>query len=638
MSGGRQKQQTFSPSRRSPKDVKKFAPPPADWPAWFPLHYDYLARKAKAQRAKRRVRALVSRFARAKLLQDRVRRACWRLAPRYDSFLSERRTATYKFWQWIAWQARLGDPDAMLVYRAGWTAGWAAERREQNKKADAAIRDRLENGFTWPGGVVGDRHIAPFVHRGLVSEQHAILQLFVASTRRCHALRVGQDKATCIRPEAKLLGLDEPYVETNKRMRRVLRVDVDRDFASLQDLREEIALLNVPAPNIAVGHQAPDGRILRPHLIWLIQNPVAFTDKARPAPWRLFLAVLNALTAELLPLGADVGALSNACRHKNPVSPLWDRHIIAERPYTLEELRAALPLNAAKEKLAAQRSVDAGPVTRLPRDHPDPEIVAESNRLFIELATMARKRIAWHRDEGNGSKQELIDELTERALRLVPGGTKAEATAMRVATSVGEWTWTNYRRAEPKRPPSLDEIRARQAEAGRRTAEGRSAQTRSRLLAAARDHLARTGRCPTQAELAKAAGRSVDTVSRHWKAILADLQATPQTLPLDVKKGSDVMRHDTPGRSTSSVWEGLSGRSGASNPDQTAPRLEAHVPEQCELTSRNSNLSRISRCLDEVYAAYKFQAAARPVGSFMEDRDAGQGSRPQAWCRRRPPR
>lgn len=565
------------------------------------------------------------------MLHDDVERACWRLVPRYDAFMTARPTATYNWWRWIAWQARLGDQDATLVYRAGCAADWATERREQNKKIEAAIRDRLRDGFTWPG----DELVAPFVHRGLISEQHAILQLFVASTRRCHALRVGRSKDECSRPAAKILGLDEPYVETNKRMQRVLRVDVDRDFASLQDLREKVRLLNVPAPNIVVGHQAPDGRILRPHLIWLIHNPVAFTDKARTAPRRLFLAVLNALTAELLPLGADVGALSNACRHKNPLSPLWDRHIIAERPYALEELRTALPLDAAREKLAAQRRAVAGPAIPLPQDHPDPEIVAESNRLFVELATMARKRIAWHRDEGNGSKQELIAELTEHALRLVPGNMKAEANAARVATSVGEWTWTHYRRAEPKRPPSLDEIRARQAEAGRRTAEGRSVQTRSRLLAAARDHLARIGRRPTQAELAQAAGRSVDTVSRHWKVILADLQATPQTLPLDDKKASDVMEHDTTRRSTSLALEGLSGTSSASNRDKMPPRANAHIPGQCEVTTCKSSLSWIARCLDEVYAAYRLQAAARPVGSFTEDRDAGRVST-RPGCRRDP--
>jgi hypothetical protein len=85
----------------------------------------------------------------------------------------------------------------------------------------------------------------------------------------------------------------------------------------------------VPLPNIAVGHLDPAGRLLHPHLIWLLADAVALTSKGRQGPKLLYRAVLDALTAGLLLVGADPNGRANALRVKNPLGPAWSNAILA---------------------------------------------------------------------------------------------------------------------------------------------------------------------------------------------------------------------------------------------------------------------------------------------------------------------
>lgn len=524
------------------KQVRDSLPPLGlDWADWFPLHYRAMADRASMLREHRCAREAIRRQRQAAAQVQKIEAARTRLTERHAALLRERPSATITLWDWIRGEAGHGDRDACRVYKAECAPLWAEQRHLRAEATKAAVRDRLEHGFRWDGGAVGgnkDYQRVPGVFRGFVSEQHAILQLFVASTRRRHALRVGDTKAESLAPEAKILGLDLPYAESNKAVRRVLRAELDTVWPSWTALREAIAACEVPLPNVAVGYQDATGRVHRPHLIWLLDGGVPFKGRARQAPQFLFAAVLAALTAELLLIGADPGGLANLHRHKNPVSPLWDRQIMAEAPYALSALRDALPLAEAKQKLGFTRDTAAvGRTTPIPQEHPDPAVAAASNALFVAVSGMARDRITWHRDDGHGSEREFIAELVEEALRLVPYGPAAERVASRTAESVGTWTWANYRpRPQPMAPQARREARAA---AGRRTAQRRSEATFDIFLAAARAELTRTGRRPTQAALATATGRSVDTVARHWKAVLNALAATPHTVPSD-KKGDQL--------------------------------------------------------------------------------------------------
>jgi hypothetical protein len=237
-------------------------------------------------------------------------------------------------WQFIRSHAAAGDPDARLVWRADCEPLFAERRQERLAVQRALVRQRMDEGFRWNGGPVGgnpDYVRAPFVYLGLVSERHPIYQLFVASTPRAARLRTGDTKAAVDRVGQKLLALDSPYVDASKSLRRVLRVEVDRDFAGgVAELAVAIAACGVSLPNFVIGHVDRAGRLLNPHLIWLIGDSVVFTHRGKPAHQALWKAVLRGLTARLLPVGADPGGIANPLRVKNRcrrsgTAPCWRR-------------------------------------------------------------------------------------------------------------------------------------------------------------------------------------------------------------------------------------------------------------------------------------------------------------------------
>ena len=246
---------------------------------------------------------------------------------------------TSSWWLFVVFHARSGDADAKLVWRAECQEAWAEERRIQRARIRNAVYERLTHGFFWPGGPVGgnpDYTRSAFEYLGLVSDEHPILKLFAASTPRARNLRTGDTKLRQDRVGSKLLALDSPYVTTARTMSRVLRVDIDHVYpGGFVELADAITACGVPLPNIAVGHLDASGRLQRPHLIWLLEEAVTFTAKGRQGPKRLYRAVLNALTAALLPIGADPGGRTNVLRVKNPLCPAWSSAILAEAPFAL---------------------------------------------------------------------------------------------------------------------------------------------------------------------------------------------------------------------------------------------------------------------------------------------------------------
>ena len=159
----------------------------------------------------------------------------------------------------------------------------------------------------------------------------------------------------------------------------------------------------------------------RPHLLWLIAESVCFTEKGNKRPQSAWKNALKGLTAKLLPIGADPGGVANPHRHKNPLSPLWDRRILASEPYviapdrrpgpaSLAALRPYLPTTEEAAETLRQSTSAQGFVDLL-ADHPDPAITAESNGVFRHLANFARERVGKHRDVGAGSRKEFDAEI-----------------------------------------------------------------------------------------------------------------------------------------------------------------------------------------------------------------------------------
>lgn len=399
----------------------------------------------------------------------------------------------------------------------------AAERR---RSRDAAVRMRREAGFVHRGGNVGgnpDYRRAPFVFRGLVSDEAAILKLFVTKTPRARHLLTGATKDIVEGTDSKLLALDSAYVTSTHRMRGVLRVEIDACFASWTAIPMICAEADVPLPNIAVGYVDASGQVRNPHLLWLLENSVSFTPRARPAPKYLFTAALRGLTAALIPHGADPGGLSNGRRMKNPLSPLWNRIVFAGTPYNL----AGFPQYANAPTIAALQAV-ANPNRRRPaQDHVDAEIAIQSNQVFRMLATWARQEVTAFRDGGlRESFHTAVEDEAYRVCRGLNGDCRrAEHAIKRTAQSVARWTWEKYIPAKPK-PLALPkaEIQSRQAAAGKATAATRRSATETVILSA----LAKHKSAPiSRSDLVATTGRSERTIRRYARSLTGIMAAEP---------------------------------------------------------------------------------------------------------------
>ncbi len=387
-------------------------------------------------------------------------------------------------------------------------------------RADA-ISARLRFGFRSGGGFVGgDRRYptGPVEYRGLVSAAHPILLKFVQSTNRASkGLLTGWTKAEAAEGDSKLLGLDSAYVSVNSMMRSVLRVDLDADFAGFEAIEVACRSAGIPLPNLIAGYQRrSDGAILHPHLIWLLDAAVTFCGRGRAAPQALWMRVLRGLTHALASIGADPGGLSNALRVKNPLCPLWARHVATERPYGLAELASAVRLDVTDEELAERHPAT---LTRSADLHIDPE--AGSQALFVALRNHARQVVDDFRSID--ARGEFDADIASAALVLADRLGEPEWKARKTAASISEHIWTRWRARRPALPPE---------ERGRRQSEGATArnlaqgeETLARLVDAFRQ-LAMAGRQPTQTAVAAAVGISERQARRHWPTVLSTV-ATP---------------------------------------------------------------------------------------------------------------
>jgi hypothetical protein len=518
------------------------------WEEVFRRNYDRASARRRKERAKQPSPSSRERsrqeLATAKIRLDeryREEKAQAEANPYFRNRLDQRTWQFMAFPLWIEHRAKEGNSDAKKVV----AASYLAENHQKRLEAKDLAKARLAHGYRWKGGAVGGnplyyRH--PFYRSGLVSNDYPILQLFVTKCRRARDLRSGSTKDESNRVWSKLVALDDAYIETNRTMRGVLRVEIDMVFPSWQKLRAAISALGVPLPILAVAHLDIAGRVHRPHLLWLLDSSVAFSDKGKVAAKVLFKHVLTTLTAALLPIGSDPGGLSNPNRHKNPCSPLWDRRVFTRVPFDLERLRdgiapvSGIAMDTVKAALGEGRPSDQIFAPLVP-DHSDPAVAEQSNRVFARVAAVARRKVSWHRDEGHGSLEEFQNELEDIALGLVSRSSKAEAHALSVAGRVAKWTWQNFK---PRRNSTLnnrlsqEERYAARAESGRVAGRVRSHKTVVALVAAIRD-LQATSQRVTQAAVARASSRSLRTVERHWSAVQShkvNAQSEPGVAPV----------------------------------------------------------------------------------------------------------
>ncbi|WP_155957772.1 replication initiation protein [Fodinicurvata sediminis] len=397
-----------------------------------------------------------------------------------------------------------------------------------------SVRSRLKYGFLWLGGAVGGdaRYYQPrFRYHGLVSDEHELLKLFVQYTPRAgvhrvkrdrqtgafisernqHTLRSGHTKAESESGDSKLLALDDEYITANARMRGLIRIDLDADFATTDAVLSACDAAKIPHPNIIVGYVDRDGRMMHPHLLYMLHDPVAFCGKAKSEFKALWHKVSRGLTHALAPVGADSGGLSNPLRTKNPLCPAWTRRIGAQQPYSLSQLARYVDLSVTDEALfSSHQDIPARSACTIT----DPE--KPSMQLFNELRLFARD-IAPARIAAGANEDEFYTEIIITALEIAARTGSTEADARKTAASVAKYSWYKARNAKPTL--SAEELHSRQATAAQRTAEVKRSKTFNAIMSAY-NQLQADGEQPTQKAVAAASGKSERTVRNHWQAML----------------------------------------------------------------------------------------------------------------------
>lgn len=263
--------------------------------------------------------------------------------------------------------------------------------------------ERVHDGYVFPfAREIAGRVRQPFVEKGLRTPGNPILKLFVARIPRGGKARASDNKSELYVPYwSKMLTLDCPYIEGNKKFLSFIRLDCDAVFTSAEAcvtvLQERVEAGEIPhLPHIIVGDELPNGNFANPHFLFMLQVGVWNNDKdvrCRETPIRLFEAVSRGLTSALIDIGVDPGAPQGTLRCKNPISPIW-RTITpnAEHFMSLKEYASALSdMKSTRPELirrAAELQSGMGKIA--------------SNELFNRLLDFGAKLLAnWHfsRDE-----------------------------------------------------------------------------------------------------------------------------------------------------------------------------------------------------------------------------------------------
>ncbi|MBB3965746.1 hypothetical protein [Rhizobium metallidurans] len=331
----------------------------------------------------------------------------------------------------------------------------------------------------------------------------------------------------------KVLGLDAPTVEGNKTLFGFLRIDTDLTWRSVEHLmrklRKKVEDRKIRSlPNFIVGIKTDDGRLIRPHLIWLLPIDMGVLNVDNKH-LRLFKAVYYGLCHALADLGADPQAPATSQLTKNPLSPLYHTECLGDEWPTLTEHASCLEMGHNRVKLIRE---SVATVTG--------ETFRHSNEYLNGCMDAARGLMARWLEESDPVYVEafdtndhglLIHRLQEALSTLVTcegmRSSSMEYARYKVATWIVEtWNPSKVSRSGLQTRGRLGHIveeirgtRARQAVAGQYSAKVRADKTLGRLLEAW-DRLSVNG-VPSKSALARESGLTRQTVHNRYD----DLQA-----------------------------------------------------------------------------------------------------------------
>jgi len=434
----------------------------------------------------------------------------------------------------------------------------AASARVARQAADERdlVRRRMKHGFESTRTVlIGDRHRAPFVQKRLKSDHLGKAgKLFVRACRKARFLRSANEKGfICVQTGRKVLNLDYAWVEGNRTMVSLIRIDLDYAFDSFTDLRVRLGTMvaegRLPCmPHLVVGDvcdmldEDEEGRAVirqklwKPHLWFILPDAVNMGPKGRAAPRRLLDAVYRGLCNVLLPLGADPNAKALLVRGKNPLSPWWETENFNDEFFpNLSEYAAVLgdAMKLSQEQLArlAAEEQSGLPATvsnvafntwkaetwRLLREwhgKRDPAYLAAlSDRKALKELLAAAMPLDYMLTLGEG-----LTEPTRSAYVLdkVLGFAARQWSPQKADEAAGYRSRGRLRHLTDDAPT----LKAKQAIAGKVVAEARM-QAAQHAVIQAMSAVETSGAPFTQAEVTRASGLNRKTVSRHWRFCLS---------------------------------------------------------------------------------------------------------------------
>ena len=427
--------------------------------------------------------------------------------------------------------------------------------QEQIQADNVRAAARLETGF-----IAQDQWIGESFRRGMTFERGLRSDAFGEVGKRFVAgcprrVRSANEKGMMrVETSRKILNLDNAWVEANRAMVSLVRVDLDgvfRDFEQLEFMLQEIMedghLLCMP--HFAVGEirrtstvqqqdEYGDTILVRPHLWFVLSDAVNCTETGREGPKKLLASVYRGLLNVLAPLGADPQAALMLARGKNPLSPWWSVEVFNGKSFpSLSEYAARLEskMNVGRQELARQaaaiqsggdKEASNAAFTGWQREAYDILRAAHADRHPDYLAAL-------------GNPDAIADFLRPRMSTMDVAASARDAArglsperAAYVFEKVVGYAASSWDPAVADKPhvnrgrlshivENINGGRKRQAAAGRTVASER-ADASVNAIADEIERFRKAGTEPTQADVVRATGLHRNTVGRRWHSALSE--------------------------------------------------------------------------------------------------------------------
>lgn len=417
---------------------------------------------------------------------------------------------------------------------------------QRYKGQQTLVKERLEIGYRRNGyKELSGHQVGPVREDGLRSEtlKSKAGEMFVASVPRAQDLRSNWGKGTLEKLHQKLLALDEPYIEGNRRFLGFLRIDTDRVWNSVEECCSFYWLLAHDGkiacePHFLVGLKLGDGRFIRPHAIWLLPHGSAIWNEPGKTGWRrgpvdLFHSVYFGLCNALLEAGADAGAPATSQQVKCPLSPEWHTMCPQDASFpSLSEHAEYLELNQTRETLLRRAAVLQSGMG-----------IVQSNEIFNTLQKWAYAVLAnWHFSgdaefvaaHKDGRMGAIVDRLHVQLEHAVGSSElklkkkqrdKLPLLIAKVAEyAVAAWSPEKAQQSKKNRGAAmhmvegLESLKERQSVGGRYAAH-KNAERAQNAIENAMKRLSNSGIAITKANLARESGISRPTINKYWQTL-----------------------------------------------------------------------------------------------------------------------